>query len=219
MGDAVGLERGLCIVDGALVREPLLGVPPLLDEPAPPPPLHVHSLMPWPAEPPLVFFVVAVLVPGGREWGAVGRRRQRPDERGEGEVVVAAEEDMALCRVPRGECEEEVQDPARLRAPVTVVAEEDDERGGEGVGGERGLEVGADALQLRDVAVDVTHADHRAGKGERRRVHLAGVASPRRSQETSLQAPVYAGSGSVRRARETSLSFHRPPALPYIPTG
>jgi hypothetical protein len=126
---------------------------------------------------------------------------------------------MALRRVPRGECEEEVQDPARLRAPVTVVAEEDDERGGEGVGGERGLEVGADALQLRDVAVDVTHADHRAGKGERRRVHLAGVASPRRSQETSLQAPVYAGSGSVRRARETSLSFHRPPALPYIPTG
>jgi len=163
MGDAVGFEGGLRVVDGALVREPLLGVPPLLDDPAPPPPLHVHTLVSRPAEPSLMLLIVDVLVPGGRERGAVGRRRQRPDERREGEVVVAAEEDVALRRVARREREEEVEDPAGVRAAVVVVAEEDDQRGGEGVGGERGLEVGPEALQLRDVAVDVAHTDHRAG--------------------------------------------------------
>jgi len=112
MGDAVGFEGGLRVVDGALVREPLLGVPPLLDDPAPAPPLHVHALVSRPTEPPLVLLIVDVLVPGGRERGAVGRRRQRPDERREGEVVVAAEEDVALRRVARREREEEVEDPA-----------------------------------------------------------------------------------------------------------
>jgi hypothetical protein len=97
------------------------------------------------------------------ERGAVGRRRQRPNERREGEVVVAAEEDMALRWVARREREEEVEDPAGVRAAVVVVAEEDDQRGGQGVGGECGLEVGPEALQLRDVAVDVAHTDHREG--------------------------------------------------------
>jgi hypothetical protein len=165
MGDAIGFEGGLRVVDGALVREALLGVPPLLDDPAPPPPLHVHALESRPAEPPLVLLVVDVLVPGGRERGAVGRRRQRPDERREGEVVVAAEEDVALRGVAGREREEEVEDPAGVRAAVVVVAEEDDQRGGEGVGRECGLEVGPEALQLRDVAVDVAHTDHRAGWG------------------------------------------------------
>lgn len=189
MGDAVGLERGLCVVDGALVREPLLGVPPLLDDTAPPPPLHVHDLVPRAAEPPFVLLVVDVLVPGGRKRGAIGRRRQRPDERGEGEVVVAAEEDVTLRRVSCGKRDKEVEDPPRVRATVAVVAEEDDKRGGEGVGGERGLEVRPEALQLRDEAVDVAHADHRAGRGGRRKIHFSSVASPSGSPETSLQAP------------------------------
>lgn len=102
MGDAVGLEGGLRVIDGALAREPLLGIPPLLDDPAPPPPLHVHALVPRAAEPPLVLLIVEVLVPGDRERGAVGRRRQHPDERREGEIVVAAEEDVALRGVARG---------------------------------------------------------------------------------------------------------------------
>lgn len=173
MGDAVGLECGLSIVDRALVREALLGVPPLLDDAAPSPPLHVHVLAPRPAEPTLVGLVVDVLGPGGGERGAVGGRRQRSDEGGEGEVVVAAEEDVPLSRMAGREREEEVEDAAGVRAAVVVVPEEDDERGGEGVGGERGLEVRPQALQLGDVAVDVTHADHRAGRS-----HLAGVVSP-----------------------------------------
>jgi hypothetical protein len=49
---------------------------------------------------------VDVIVPGGREQGAVGRRRQRPDERREGEVVVTAEEDVAMRWMARRECEE-----------------------------------------------------------------------------------------------------------------
>jgi len=189
MGDAVGLEGGLRVVDGAPVREPLLRVPPLLDDPAPAPPLHVHVLVARPAEPPLVLLVVEVLLPGGREGGAVGRRRQRPDERGEGEVVVAAEEHEALRGVAPREREEEVEDPAGVRSPVVVVAEEDDQRGGEGVGGERGLEVGPEALQLRDVAVHVAHADHRAwrGRGSRHRAGVPAAAARRRAEAASLQ--------------------------------
>lgn len=139
----------------------------------------MHPLVAGATVPPLVLLVLDVLPPGGRERGAVGRRRQRPDEGGEGEVVVAAEEGVALRGVAGREREEEVDDLAGAGPAVAVVAEEDDERGGEGVGRERGLEVRPQALQLGDVAVDVSHADHHAGRRRRwRRRHLAaGVVS------------------------------------------
>jgi hypothetical protein len=74
----VGFEMGCATMQGALVQEPLL-------------------LSSW---------NVDVIVPGGREQGAVGRRRQRPDECREGEVVVTAEEDVAMRWMARRESEE-----------------------------------------------------------------------------------------------------------------
>lgn len=161
MRDAVGLEGGTGVVDGTLVGHPLLSIPAVLDAPAPPPPLHVHPLVALPLEPAFPLLVRLELPPRGGGVGPVGGRGEGPHEGGEGEVVVAAEEDAGLGRVAGREGDEEVEYLAGLWAPVAVVPKEDDEGRGEGVRAHGGLKVGPQGLQLVVVAVDVADAEHR----------------------------------------------------------
>lgn len=161
MGNAIGLEGWPGIIDGTIIGHSLLGVKPAAHVTAPAPSLHVHGLVALSLEPAFPLLVQRVLRPGGWEGQAVGRRREGTDEGGEGEVVVAAEEDVALPRVLGGEGEEEVDDLAGVGAAVTVIAEEDDEGSGEGIEADDGLEVGPEGTQLGDVSVDVPDAEHR----------------------------------------------------------
>lgn len=158
MGHAVGFEGGSGVVDGTLEVHTFLGVEPVPDPAAPPPTLQVHGLVAIPSKPALPPLVGGVLGPGGGEGGAVGRGREGADESGEGEVVVAAEEDVGLGGVEGGEGEEEVEDEAGVGAAVAVVAEEDDEGGVEGRGGDGGAEVGPEGAELGVEAMDVPHA-------------------------------------------------------------
>lgn len=72
---------------------------------------------------------------------------------------------MGLVRVHGGQAKEEVDDLAGVRPAVAVVAEEDDERGLEVLWVDEGLEVGPEALELVDIAMDVAYAAHHSGLG------------------------------------------------------
>lgn len=85
------------------------------------------------------------------------------EEGGEGEVVVAGEEHVALVRVAGGKRDEEIEDLAGVWTPVAVIAEED-YGGGLEVGRVDGVfEVGPEVLELGDEAMDVADAAYDSG--------------------------------------------------------
>ena len=67
---------------------------------------------------------------------------------------------MGLVWVLAGKIDEKIDDVASFGASVAVIAEEDDEGGGEIGWADLGLEIEPEVSELGDVAMDVTNATH-----------------------------------------------------------
>lgn len=89
----------------------------------PSPSLQMHSLESISIVPPFSLLALLVLLP---RLLSIEPRREEPQECGEGEIVVSGEKNMLLSREFGRQGDQEVDDLARVRAAVAVVAEEDD---------------------------------------------------------------------------------------------
>lgn len=163
MGNTIGLKGRSSVVNRTLIVGSLSMIEPILDGTTPPSPLQVHLLKPITLKPPFPILTRLELLPPLGEFGPVRGWRKEVEEGGEGEVVVAGEEHVALVRVAGGKRDEEIEDLAGVWTPVAVIAEED-YGGGLEVGRVDGdFEVGPEVLELRDEAMDVADAAYDSG--------------------------------------------------------
>ena len=124
MGNTIGFESRGSIVNGALIIS-VFGAIEANHPTRPPPSLQMHILVAMAFIPPLSLLIHRVFRPRGGEIGGVDWSGEKPQEGGECEVMVAAEEDMALIRVIGGERNEEIKDFLGVGASVAVIAQED----------------------------------------------------------------------------------------------